>query len=241
MTKTKKKKSKNYFTKETEEAIIRYNNTNDRAKKNKIYNEYIQYPFEKLAENAYHTFKSSTSYLETDVEDSKAEIVSQLIEKIHMYEEGKGKAFSYFTVIARNHLTMSNMKGYKKVKKLTHISEMPVYWDIENDFDEQELSDEYQELKHIILDFWEANLNSIFIKKRDMQIADSILELLRRSKYVENFNKKHLYLLIREMTGVKTHYITKVIKVMKEYNQQIMSDFFENGDISDTEENGFWY
>lgn len=236
-----KKKSKNYFTQETEDGIIQYNKTNDRIKKNKIYNEYIQYAFEKLAENAYHTFKSSTSYLETDIEDSKAEIVSQLIEKIHMYEEGKGKAFSYFTVIARNHLMMTNMKGYKKTKKLTNMSAMPEYWDVENDFEEQELNDDYQELKQIILHFWDENLNSIFIKKRDMQIADGILELLRRSHYIENFNKKHLYLLIREMTGVKTHYITKVIKTMKDYNQRITNDFFEQGDISEIEENGFWY
>ncbi len=228
-----KSKSKRYFTQETEDAIIQYNKTSSAAEKNKIYNEHIQYPFEKLAENIYHTFSSSTPYLETDIEDSKSDIVSVLIEKMHMFKEGKGKAFSYFTVIGRNHLTHLNIKGYKKVKKLTNLSSMPEGWDMENDFDGIELNDDYQELKEIILKFWNENLTAVFIKKKEMQIADAILELLRRSDHIENFNKKYIYLLIREMTDVKSHHITKVIKIMKEHNDKIMNSYFEYGDHYD--------
>ena len=42
------------------------------------------------------------------------------------------------------------------------------------------------------------NLKFSFYKKRDLQIADAILELFRRSEHIENFNKKHLYLLIEK-------------------------------------------
>ena len=49
-------------------------------------------------------------------------------------------------------------------------------------------------------------------------IADSVIELFRRKESLDNFNKKALYILIREMTGLKTQHITRVISVMKKYN-----------------------
>ena len=89
------------------------------------------------------------------------------------------------------------------------------------------------------LKYWDKNLTKVFIKRRDIQIADSILELFRRSEYVENFNKKHLYLLIREMTDCKTHYITKVVNVMKTHQKRMLNEYLEHGNIEDKEEY-FW-
>lgn len=236
----KKKKNKNYFTQDTEDAIVRYNNEAKDYIKNKIYEDHIKYPFEKLAENAYNTFKFATGYIEASSADVQAELVTVLIEKIHMYKQENGKAFSYFTVTARNHLIQCNMKAHKKVKRIRGFEDMPPSWDVENDFYDEEQGDDYNELKYITLKFWEDNLTSIFTKKRDIQIADAILELIRNSQNIENFNKKHLYLLIREMTGVKTHYITKVVNTMKSYQQKIMDDFFEYGDIQETGKTSFW-
>ncbi len=39
-----------------------------------------------------------------------------MIEKIHMYKSGKGKAFSYFTIVARNYLILNNNANYKRYK-----------------------------------------------------------------------------------------------------------------------------
>jgi hypothetical protein len=44
------------------------------------------------------------------------------------------------------------------------------------------------------------------------------LEIFRRRENIENFNKKALYILIREMTGSKTQHITRIVNVMKKYN-----------------------
>ena len=43
----RKAKKKQYFTQETEDAIIRYNEQNNPAIRNRIYNEHIRAPFEK--------------------------------------------------------------------------------------------------------------------------------------------------------------------------------------------------
>ena len=83
------------------------------------------------------------------------------------------------------------------------------------------------------------HLNFVFTKKRDLQIADAVLELFRRSEHIENFNKKHLYLLIREMTDCKTHYITKVVNVMKKHQKKMLNEYLEYGEF-DSSHSTFW-
>jgi len=235
----RKRKKRMYFTQETEDAIVAYNKSTDQRFKNKIYEEKIQYAFDKLAENILNTFKFS--YFDVPKEDVQLEVVSQLIEKIHMFKEGKGKAFSYFSIIAKNYLILNNNKNYKRYKKTALLSQMPETWNPENDFHEMEQGDEYNEFKELMLEYWDNNLTSVFTKKRDIQIADAILELFRRSQYVENFNKKHLYLLIREMTDCKTHYITKVVNVMKVHQKRILNEYLEHGSVSENEDDFFSY
>ena len=233
----RKKKSKIYFGSSAQDAIVEYNSTKDPILRNKIYKERIQYPFEKLAENVLNTFKFS--YFDVPKEDVMNEVVSVLIQKIHMYQQDKGRAFSYFSIIAKNHLILNNNGNYKRFKNTALISEMPETWSPENDWEETQLSDEYSEFKELMLKYWDVNLTKVFNKKRDIQIADAVLELFRRSQYIENFNKKHLYLLIREMTDCKTHYITKVVNVMKEHQKKMLNDYLDHGYVK-MKSNDFW-
>ena len=233
----RKKKSKVYFTMDTEQAIIEYNKTSDQRTRNKLYSERIQYAFEKLAENILNTFKFS--YFDVSKQDVQMEVVSTLIEKIHMFQEGKGKAFSYFSIVAKNHLILKNNGNYKRFKKTSLLSEMPETWNPENDFKEVEFGEELNEFKELMLRYWDQNLTRVFTKKRDIQIADAVLELFRRSQHIENFNKKHLYLLIREMTDCKTHYITKVVNEMKKHQTKMLNDYLDYGMIT-SKSDAFW-
>ena len=237
MPRTKKKKSRQYFTESTERAIIRYNNSDNEILRNKIYQEHIEYPFQKLAENIIHTFKFY--YFDVPSEDVKHEVVSFLVMNMHKFKAGKGKAFSYFTIIAKNYLILNNNGNYKRWQKNQLISEMPVTWNPENDFYKTEQNEEFSEFRKIMLSYWDKNLTVVFTKKRDIQIADAVLELFRRADYIENFNKKHLYLLIREMTDCKTHYITKVVNVMKQHQKKMLNAFLE-GDVVEENINEFW-
>ena len=111
----RKKKTKNYyFHQGTEKAIIRYNNTDDPVLKNIIYNEHIAKAFDKLAENIIHTFKFY--YFDVGSEEVKHEVVSFLVMNMHKFKEGKGKAFSYFSIVAKNYLILNNNKNYKMGK-----------------------------------------------------------------------------------------------------------------------------
>ena len=231
MAKPRKKKSKIYFGTPAQDAIVEYNASTDERLRNEIYKERIQFPFEKLAENIMNTFKFS--YFDVPKIDIQNEVVSVLIQKIHMFKPDKGRAFSYFSIVAKNHLILQNNGNYKRYKKTELLSKMPVSWNPEDNFYQDQVGSEYNEFKDLMLQYWDKNLTKVFSKKRDIQIADAILELFRRSQFIENFNKKHLYLLIREMTDCKTHYITKVVNVMKTHQKKMLNEYLDYGSVTD--------
>jgi len=238
MPRKRRKKSKMHFGTPAQEAIIEYNNSTDSEERSRIYETRIKFPFEKLAENVMNTFKFS--YFDVPKKDVQTEVVSVMVEKMHMFQEGKGRAFSYFTIIAKNHMILKNNGNYKRWKQNSLLSAMPETWNPQNDFYASEENDEFKEFKKIMLKYWDDNLNVVFTRKRDLQIADAILELFRRSEHIENFNKKHLYLLIREMTDCKTHYITKVVNVMKKHQKKLLNDYLEYGELMSTKPKQFW-
>jgi len=225
----RKKNSKQYFTKDTEDAIIEYNITEDQRIKDKIYKDRIAPAFSKLAEIVYNKWKFT--YFDDDPQDVMSEVVAFMIEKIHMYKNGKGKAFSYFTIVARNYLILNNNANYKRYKDTDIMSGLPASWDTENNFREEVRNDDHKSFNKRMLSYWDVHLEAFFPKKRDLQIADALLELFRRAEYIENFNKKGLYLLVREMTGYPTHYITKVVNKMKDKQIELYNEFDREGDI----------
>ncbi len=80
----KKKKGVQYFTQDTENAIVLYNNTPDPEVRSNIYRERIHYAFFKLTENIIHTFKFY--YTEVDnIEDLQHEVITFLLSKIHLF------------------------------------------------------------------------------------------------------------------------------------------------------------
>ena len=79
--------------------------------------------------------------------------------------------------------------------------------------------------------YYDDNLNKIFTNKRDIIVADSLLELFRIRENIENFNKKALYILIRERTGLKTQNITKVVNKMKKDFAQMFITYQKSGNL----------
>ena len=229
-TRKRKKKGKNYyFNIGTEKAIIRYNKTDDAHLKNKIYNEHIRAAFDKLAENIIHTFKFY--YFDVGSIEVKHEVVSFLVMNIHKFKEGKGKAFSYFSIVAKNYLILNNNKNYKMGK--IH-SEMKVL-DYKRNLMGENTTSETAEKSILFVDelhrFWDTNLTNIFRRDKDIRVADSVLHIFRIKENIENFNKKALYILIREMTGSNTQHITRIINVMKKYNKRLIFEFEQEGTV----------
>ena len=115
----KKSKKTMYFHDGVQDAIIRYNSTDSHSEKNKIYQDEIHKAFDKLCENIINTFKFN--YFDVPFEDVKAEVVSFLVMNMHKYDHTKGsKAFSYFSVVAKNYLILHNNNNYKKLVNKYH-------------------------------------------------------------------------------------------------------------------------
>ena len=225
----KAKKKNYYFHQGTEDAIIRYNKSDDPILRNTIYNEHIKTPFDKLAENIIHTFKFY--YFDVPSEEVKNEVVSFLVLNMHKFKEGKGKAFSYFSIVAKNYLILHNNKNYKMGK--IH-SEMDVLDYKRNILEERGRADKTEGAELFINElhrFWDENLANIFRRDKDIRVADSVLHIFRIKQDIENFNKKALYILIREMTGSNTQHITRIINVMKKYNKRLQYEFSAFGTV----------
>ena len=229
--KRKPKEPRIYFTQDTEDAIVEYLASNDQVERNRIYNERIEYGFYKLAENIIHTFK--LYYTDTDtIEELKHEVITFLLEKLHLYNPTKGKAFSYFGTIAKRYLIVYNENNYKKLQEKADVDEsddeqMLLYENdknIENAFDELSFMDQY--IKYI-----DTYLFKLFPKKQDAQTADAIVELFRKRETLEIFNKKALYIYIREITDVSTPQITKIIKKLKLIYVQLYNEYYQHGYI----------
>lgn len=230
MAKKRRKKSKNYFTQDTEDAIVLYNNTSDSEKRSKIYEARIHYAFFKLTENIIHTFKFYHTEV-NNLEHLQHEIITFLLTKMHLFDPGKGaKAYSYFGTIVKRWLILYNTKNYnKKIKKvpvdnLTKDGSGYTY-----DMDSGKLQDDLSKYIDLFVAHTSENIYELFPKKNDAQIADAILELFRKRETIEVFNKKALYIYIREMVDVKTPKITKIADKLHDIFKSQYVFFLENG------------
>ena len=228
--KKRRPKSKNYFTQETEDYIVKYNNEPDSEVRSKIYETYIHYPFFKLTQNIIHTFKFYHTEVE-NLEHLQHEIITFLLTKMHLFDPTRGaKAYSYFGTIVKRWLILYNTKNYtKKVKKVdvdVLTGENSTYTYSQGDEKVKSDLDKYVDL---FVDYTSENILELFPKKNDAQIADAILELFRKRETIEVFNKKALYIYIREMVDVKTPKITKIADKLHEIFKLQYIFYLENG------------
>jgi hypothetical protein len=239
--KSKKRKGEKYFTKITEQAIIEYNSTSDSILRNKIYNEHIHYAFSKLIENIIHTFKFYYTEVD-DLKDLQHEVITFLLSKIHKFDPTNGaKAYSYFGTIVKHYLILHNNKNYKKLTNHISIdileSEEEEYFKIPYETKVEISTPTENLIKYIntYVDFCSKNIYTLFPKKYDAQIADAILELFRKREYLNLFNKKAMYIYIKEIViDVKTSKITQIAARLHSIFKQGYVFYLENGYIEFT-------
>ena len=235
--KAKKGSPRYYFTQDTENAIIRHNKEERPYMRERIYNEHIRTAFEKLAENIIHTFKFY--YFDVPSEDVKHEVVSFLYMNMHKFTEGKGKAFSYFSIVAKNYLILHNNNNYKKLKQHEGEEVTDYKRDPLSEAAREDLLDAKKEYIDMFVEYWTNNLTTVFKRKQDMDVANSVIYLMEQRENIENFNKKALYILSREMTNSNTQHITRVINVMKKHHVNLQKNYLATGSI-ETKWTGSW-
>ena len=208
------RKNKLYFTQDTEDAIIAYNEDSSNALRNKVFNDYIHKPLFKMAENLIHRYKFY--HFDAATKDVQHEVIAFLLEKLPKYTQGKGKAFSYFSIVAKNYLIQNNYKHYNRKKGKADVLEIDNQRNITNEAIRGEYQSEVQDFYHLFIEHVEDNIDTVIKYKRDIPIAYAVLEIFKTCENIETYNKKALYIMVREMVNVKTQYITRVVNILKE-------------------------
>jgi hypothetical protein len=216
----KPKKSKSYFTKITDIAISAYNRSEIMPQREKIYCRFIYPAFMKLTENIINKVKPD--YIDSSFQDLQTDLVTYLTARLDKFNPTAGKAYSYYTRTSFNYLIAENQKGYAKIKSNTLEINIDEQRNIVTEIHNNEMQETLREFMDAYIEYCYDNLNYIFSNSTDIHVADSVLHIFETRENIEEFNKKALYILIRERTGLETTNITRVIKTLK----QIYEDKF---------------
>ena len=225
----RKRTKKQYFTPDTDAAIKEYLATSNQDERDEIFATRIHYPFYKLAENLIHTFKFYYTEVD-DLEDLKHEVICFLLEKLDYFKPERGtKAFSYFSIVGKNYLILYNNNNYKKKKQKVDPSAADEDDGVLHQLGRDERKQEIKAFIDYFTEYIDKNMFTMFKKEKDRKVCDAINVLFKRRENLEIFNKKALYIYIREMTEVETPVITKVTKALKKVYKELYNEYAEKG------------
>jgi hypothetical protein len=219
-----------YFTSEVDDAIILYNSTDSQLEKQRIYTTKIHPPLAKLVENVIHTYKFNR--YETTYIDLKHETIVHLYERLSNFSKSSGKAYSYFTVVARNFLIVKNKENYKMVVDREELEILDERRNIILEVTNEERRQLITEFVRLWAEWGLENIENLFLRDRDRKIANAVFDIFKNALSVDSYNKKALYILIREHAKVRTQYITKVVNKLKKIFAVMCEDFVKHGLIN---------
>ena len=227
----RKKTKKQYFTSDTEVAIAEYLASNNQTERDHIYKTRIHYAFYKLAENLIHTFKFYYTEVES-LEDLKHEVIVFLLEKLDYFKPERGsKAFSYFSIVGKNYLILYNNNNYKKKKLTVDVIKADEDDGVINELGRPERKQDLKTFIDYFTEYVDKHMFILFKKDNDRKVCDAVNILFKRRENLEIFNKKALYIYIREMTDVDTPVITKVTKILKKLYKKLYNEYKSKGYI----------
>ena len=229
MKKRRTKKKNNYFTKVHEGAIIEYAITNDRNIRSRLYIELIGPAFDELVDKIVYTYKFNTlpniDYLRDDCK-------LWLITILDKYDpERKSKAFSYFSVITKNWFIHKVKQNSKSLKRDVHYenlngSEISEILVTQHEYESTRENREFWMLLFKEIDSWEK----LKLKDNEKKVLEAIRILFNSIDEIEIFNKKAIYLYMREITGLNTKQIVNNLNRMRERYRNFKKQW-EKGNI----------
>ena len=229
--KSRKTKTENYFDVREENAVRMYLVTDCEYEKNKIYNEFLRGPLDKMISSIIRRYKLYRK--DMDFIEIHADTHSFLMTKIDKFRPSENKkAYSYFGTICKNYLMGQIIKDQKETNR--KIS----YEDISSDLEESysfsyRIDDDVIETDYIINKFIlrlreyieEENLNDT-----ELKLGMSLLELFENHDEIfssadnNKFNKNIILLSLREMTNLSTKEIRISLKKYKKLYLTILSE-----------------
>ena len=227
----KKSTNNQYFNESVEQAIQLYNISQTQLERDRHFR--IIYPaIYKIAEVYYNKIKPT--YMEGEMDEIMMDCTCYLSERLFRIKEGKGKAFSYLTVCARNYYIFHNQRGYTGVKKTLKLDHLNENWDIADDSPER--ADEIEHTSGLLsafADYLESNDDGITTAaaRKFKPVLNQIIKLMRDVDSIEDFNRRELMNSLTLIDGLKVdrHYITKVFNRISSHYDTFRKEWDKSG------------
>jgi len=208
------KSGRHYFTKVHEDAIVKFVASENSRERTELYVNYIQPAFDEMVDKIVFTYKFTTL---PNIDDLRKECKIWLTTILDKYDQSKGsKAFSYFSVITKNwfiHKVKKNSKRTRREVEYENLSSEAKlkHFSCYNDYDEKREKEEFFKFLWQEIESWDVpNL-----KPNEKKVLEAIRILLSNSDNIEIFNKKAIYLYMREITGLNTKQIVNNLNKMR--------------------------
>ena len=220
--KGRKPKQKNYFDVQEELAVVDYLTAETSEEKNKIYNDFLRIPLDKMISSIIRRYKLYRK--DMDFEELHIDTHSFLMTKIDKFKPSKEKkAYSYFGTICKNYLMGQIIKDAKETNR--KISYEDISSDLENDENlSYSIDNDTLDSQNIIQSFLielEKVLKEKNLSENEFKLGQALMELFENydSIFIGNsnnkFNKNVILLSLREMTNLPTKEIRVCIKRYK--------------------------
>jgi hypothetical protein len=224
-----RKKKNHYFTKDHENAIIQYSNTTCIRERSELYVNWIQPAFNEMVDKIVFTYKFTNL---PNIDYLRDECKIWLMTILDKYDPSKGsKAFSYFSVITKNWFIHKVKKQQKRNKREVDFG------NISKSYEEQYLSTTESYIsEREEKEFWDsfyAEMRSWDVssmKENDIRVYEAIKILFESKEDIEIFNKKAIYLYLREITGLNTKQIVNSLKKFRKKYSSFKHEW-ESGEL----------
>ncbi|MBV03484.1 MAG: hypothetical protein CML45_03725 [Rhodobacteraceae bacterium] len=213
----KKRKKNNYFTKVHENAIVSYALTDDKIIRTELYIELIGPALDEMVDKIVYTYKFNNL---PNIDYLKDDCKIWLMTILDKYDPNKkSKAFSYFSVITKNWFIHKVKQNSKKLKRDLQ------YESITSEVESEQLVEENSyEIDRETFEFWQhlfkemESWEKLKLKENEKKVLEAIKILFNSIDEIEIFNKKAIYLYMREITGLNTKQIVNNLnRIRKRY------------------------
>lgn len=218
-----------YFTQEHEDAIVEYCSTADQKRRDDLYRLMIQPVFSQMVDKIVFTYRFTSL---PDVDDLRDECKVYLTTILSKFDPAKGsKAFSYFSVITKNWFIHKVKKHKKKLEREVSLDVAELdpdihFVDTQESYQSKKMRKEMMKLLKEEMKSWEVD----FQKEKEKKVYDAVMMLFESAEDIEIFNKKAIYLYLRELTGMNTKQIVSQLNKMKSRYKDFRRDW-DNGEI----------
>jgi len=223
----RKKRSKKYFTQVHEDAIVQYAATQDLRVRTTLYKELIQPVFHEMVDKIVYTYKFNNL---PNVDCLKEECKVWLVTILDKFDPSKGyKAFSYFSVITKNWFIQKTKKNKSKLIREIEFENIHTLQEklvVVNEYHNLREKQEFFLLLSVEVQKWKT----MNLRTNELKVVEAIQILFEEKDNIEIFNKKAIYLYLREITGMNTKQIVNNLnKIRQRY--RIFKEKWDEGEF----------